>query len=84
VPYQPGGNVPGQARTAASGPFDSDEADSAEALQPCQGRGIDIRLIGAFAGKAQENGRDLVLEVLTVNRRAQALFWGRGRGSQTR
>jgi len=39
-----------------------------------QGRGIGTRLIGALIDEAAHKGQDLVLEVLTVNRRAQALY----------
>ena len=39
-----------------------------------QGHGIGTRLISALIGEATHNGQDLVLEVLTVNRRAQALY----------
>ena len=39
-----------------------------------QGRGIGTRLIGALIDEARQNGQDLVLDVLTVNRRAQALY----------
>jgi GNAT superfamily N-acetyltransferase len=39
-----------------------------------QGRGIGTRLISALADEARWKGQDLVLEVLTVNYRAQALY----------
>jgi ribosomal protein S18 acetylase RimI-like enzyme len=39
-----------------------------------QGHGIGTRLIRALAGQAAQNGQDLVLDVLTVNHRAQALY----------
>ena len=39
-----------------------------------QGRGIGTRLIGALADEARQKGQDLVLDVLTVNHRAQALY----------
>jgi GNAT superfamily N-acetyltransferase len=39
-----------------------------------QGRGIGTRLISALASEARQNGQDLVLDVLTVNHRAQALY----------
>jgi ribosomal protein S18 acetylase RimI-like enzyme len=39
-----------------------------------QGRGIGTRLIGALTAEARQIGQDLVLDVLTVNRRAQALY----------
>jgi len=39
-----------------------------------QGRGIGTRLISALLDQAERNGQDLVLEVLAVNRRAQALY----------
>ena len=39
-----------------------------------QGQGIGTRIISALAGEAQRTGQDLVLDVLTVNRRAQALY----------
>jgi ribosomal protein S18 acetylase RimI-like enzyme len=39
-----------------------------------QGRGIGTRLIGALIDEARQNGQDLVLDVLTVNHRAQALY----------
>jgi len=39
-----------------------------------QGRGIGRRLISALAEEARQNGQDLVLDVLTVNHRAQALY----------
>jgi ribosomal protein S18 acetylase RimI-like enzyme len=39
-----------------------------------QGHGIGTRLIRGLADEAAQNGQDLVLDVLTVNRRAQALY----------
>lgn len=39
-----------------------------------QGRGIGTRLVGALAAEARQKGHDLVLEVLAVNHRAQALY----------
>jgi ribosomal protein S18 acetylase RimI-like enzyme len=39
-----------------------------------QGRGVGTRLISALADEAQQNGQDLVLDVLAVNHRAQALY----------
>jgi ribosomal protein S18 acetylase RimI-like enzyme len=39
-----------------------------------QGRGIGTYLIGALIEEARGKGQDLVLDVLTVNRRAQALY----------
>ena len=39
-----------------------------------QGDGIGTRLISALIDEATHKGQDLVLEVLTVNRRAQALY----------
>jgi ribosomal protein S18 acetylase RimI-like enzyme len=39
-----------------------------------QGRGIGARLISALIDEATQNGQDLVLDVLTVNHRAQALY----------
>ena len=39
-----------------------------------QGRGIGSRIISALAGEAERQGQHLVLDVLTVNRRAQALY----------
>jgi ribosomal protein S18 acetylase RimI-like enzyme len=39
-----------------------------------QGRGIGTRLIGALIDEAGQRGQDLVLEVLNVNHRAQALY----------
>jgi ribosomal protein S18 acetylase RimI-like enzyme len=39
-----------------------------------QGRGIGTRIICALLVEAERNGQDLVLEVLTVNRRARALY----------
>ena len=39
-----------------------------------QGRGIGTRIISALMDEAQRTGRDLVLDVLAVNRRARALY----------
>ena len=39
-----------------------------------QGDGIGTRLISALIDEARQNGQDLVLDVLTVNHRAQALY----------
>jgi ribosomal protein S18 acetylase RimI-like enzyme len=39
-----------------------------------QGRGIGTRLVSALAAEARQKGHDLVLEVLAVNHRAQALY----------
>jgi GNAT superfamily N-acetyltransferase len=39
-----------------------------------QGQGIGTRLIGALIDEAARHGQDLVLDVLTVNDRAQALY----------
>lgn len=39
-----------------------------------QGRGIGTRLISALADEARQKDQDLVLDVLAVNRRAQALY----------
>ena len=39
-----------------------------------QGRGIGSRLIGALLDEAAHRGEDLVLDVLAVNTRAQALY----------
>ncbi len=39
-----------------------------------QGRGIGTRLISALFDEAGQKGQDLVLDVLTVNQRAQALY----------
>ena len=39
-----------------------------------QGDGIGTRLISALIDEARQNDQDLVLEVLTVNHRAQALY----------
>jgi ribosomal protein S18 acetylase RimI-like enzyme len=39
-----------------------------------QGRGIGTRLVSALIGEARQNGQDLVLDVLTVNHRALALY----------
>ncbi len=39
-----------------------------------QGRGIGTRIISALVDEAERKGQDLVLDVLSVNRRAQALY----------
>jgi len=39
-----------------------------------QGRGIGTRLIRALIDQASQRGQDLVLDVLTVNHRAEALY----------
>ena len=39
-----------------------------------QGRGYGTRLIGALIDEAAQRGQDLVLDVLAVNQRAQALY----------
>jgi ribosomal protein S18 acetylase RimI-like enzyme len=39
-----------------------------------QGHGIGTRLIRVLASEAAQNGQDLVLDVLAVNHRAQALY----------
>jgi ribosomal protein S18 acetylase RimI-like enzyme len=39
-----------------------------------QGHGIGSRLISALADEARQKGQDLVLDVLTVNHRARALY----------
>ena len=39
-----------------------------------QGHGIGTRIISALLDEAERKGQDLVLDVLTVNRRAQALY----------
>ena len=39
-----------------------------------QGHGIGTRLISALIDEAAQRGQDLVLDVLTVNNRAQALY----------
>lgn len=39
-----------------------------------QGRGIGTRLISALIDEAREKGQDLVLDVLTVNHQARALY----------
>jgi ribosomal protein S18 acetylase RimI-like enzyme len=39
-----------------------------------QGHGIGTHLVSALIGEATHNGQDLVLDVLTVNHRAQALY----------
>lgn len=39
-----------------------------------QGRGIGTRLTSALLDEARHKGQDLVLDVLTVNHRAQALY----------
>jgi len=45
-----------------------------EILPGYQGRGIGTRLISALIDEAGQRGQDLVLEVLNVNHRAQALY----------
>ena len=45
-----------------------------EILPDYQGRGIGSRLINALIDEAGRSGQDLVLEVLTVNHRAHALY----------
>jgi ribosomal protein S18 acetylase RimI-like enzyme len=40
----------------------------------CQGRGIGTRLINMLLDEAGQDGQDLVLDVLTVNHRAYALY----------
>ncbi len=40
----------------------------------CQGRGIGTRLISALIEEATHKDQDLVLDVLSVNHRAQALY----------
>ena len=45
-----------------------------EILPDYQGRGIGSRLINALIDEAGGKGQDLVLEVLTVNHRAHALY----------
>jgi ribosomal protein S18 acetylase RimI-like enzyme len=45
-----------------------------EILPSYQGRGIGTRLISALINEAAQRGQDVVLEVLTVNHRAQALY----------
>ena len=39
-----------------------------------QGHGIGTRLVSALLGEATQKGQDLVLDVLTVNYRAQTLY----------
>ena len=39
-----------------------------------QGHGIGTRLVSALIDEARQKGQDLILDVLTVNRRAQALY----------
>ena len=39
-----------------------------------QGHGIGTRIISVLVDEAERKGQDLVLEVLTVNRRARALY----------
>jgi GNAT superfamily N-acetyltransferase len=43
-----------------------------------QGHGIGTRLVSALIDEAARKGQDLVLDVLTVNHRAQALYQGLG------
>jgi ribosomal protein S18 acetylase RimI-like enzyme len=49
-----------------------------------QGRGIGTRVIGALVDEAARKGQDLVLDVLTVNRRAHALYQRLGMTEATR
>jgi ribosomal protein S18 acetylase RimI-like enzyme len=49
-----------------------------------QGRGIGTQLISALIDQARQNGQDLVLDVLTVNHRAQALYQRLGMTEVTR
>jgi GNAT superfamily N-acetyltransferase len=49
-----------------------------------QGQGIGTLLISALADEARRKGQDLVLDVLTVNRRAQALYQRLGLKEVTR
>ena len=49
-----------------------------------QGRGIGTRVIGALVDEAAHKGQDLVLDVLTVNRRAHALYQQLGMTEATR
>lgn len=43
-----------------------------------QGRGIRTQLISALLDEEQQEGHDLVLDVLAVNRRAQELYFRLG------
>jgi ribosomal protein S18 acetylase RimI-like enzyme len=45
-----------------------------EILPDYQGRGYGARIIGSLLAEARQRGQDLVLEVLSVNHRAQALY----------
>jgi len=45
-----------------------------EIMPDYQGRGIGSRLVNALIDEAGRKGQDLVLEVLTVNHRAHALY----------
>jgi ribosomal protein S18 acetylase RimI-like enzyme len=45
-----------------------------EILPGHQGRGVGTRLISALMEEARRKGQDLVLDVLTVNTRARALY----------
>ena len=45
-----------------------------EVLPRYKGLGIGSRLVSGLAAEAREKGQDLVLEVLAVNHRAQALY----------
>ena len=49
-----------------------------------QGQGIGTRLISALADEARAKGQDLVLDVLTVNHRALALYQRLGMGEVAR
>jgi ribosomal protein S18 acetylase RimI-like enzyme len=45
-----------------------------EILPEYQGRGIGTLLIGKLINTSSENGEDFILDVLTVNHRAYALY----------
>jgi ribosomal protein S18 acetylase RimI-like enzyme len=45
-----------------------------EILPGYQGRGYGARIVGALLDEARQRGQDLVLDVLSVNHRAQALY----------
>ncbi|MFF0795124.1 GNAT family N-acetyltransferase [Streptomyces spiralis] len=49
-----------------------------------QGRGIDSQLIRSLLHQARRQGRDLTLDVLVVNQRAQALYRRLGLHEETR